>query len=111
MKNKLQLLIVSVTCLCFFSASHSIFAAESLDENLAAFELAWSIVPSPHQGGVKLYGVSLSSATQGWAVGDIYSPLTPIIYRWNGTSWRSVSPGALPDASQSRTSQRLWMHS
>jgi len=99
MKTKLQLLIVSVTCVYAFVASHSTFANESFAENLATPELAWSIVPSPHQGGVKLYAVSLSSATQGWAVGDIYSPLTPIIYRWNGTGWRAVSLGAVPDTS------------
>jgi len=91
MKNKLCLLIVAVICL-------GAPANNSRGENSVHSDLAWSIVPSPHQAGVKLYGVSLLSATEGWAVGDIYSPLTPIIYHWNGTSW-TVSPGALPDTS------------
>ncbi|HEX4667456.1 MAG TPA: hypothetical protein VH207_12730 [Chthoniobacterales bacterium] len=43
--------------------------------------------------------MSAFSPTQAWAVGDIYSPLTPIIYRWNGTAWRKSSPGLLTDSS------------
>jgi hypothetical protein len=67
--------------------------------NTKATDLSWSIVRSPRTGGVKLYGVSALSSAQAWAVGDIYSPLTPIIYSWNGIAWNSVSPGVLPDSS------------
>ena len=60
-------------------------SASAANEVFAGPELAWSIVPSPQKAGVKLYGISASSLTQAWAVGDIYSPLTPIVYRWNGS--------------------------
>jgi hypothetical protein len=89
MKTKVQLIIMLVGCL----------SASAANEVFAGPELAWSIVPSPQKAGVKLYGISASSLTQAWAVGDIYSPLTPIVYRWNGTGWRQVSPGAIRDTS------------
>lgn len=88
-----------VGCLGVSAANHLTFGAVSVGEGLAGLELAWSIVPSPPKAGVALYGVSAFSPTQAWAVGDIYSPLTPIIYRWNGVAWKQVSPGAVPYSS------------
>jgi hypothetical protein len=99
MKNKVQLVLTWVACLTVWAANHLTFGGGSFGERLAGPELAWSIVPSPHRAGVKLYGVSASSLTQAWAVGDIYSPRTPIIYRWNGAAWRQVSSGSVPDSS------------
>ena len=99
MKNKVQLVIMLVGSLSVSVANDLTFGAGSFDESLAGSEFAWSILPSPRKAGVKLYGASASSPTQAWAVGDIYSPLTPIVYRWNGTAWRQVSPGAIPDSS------------
>ena len=96
--------IFSCTALLIICMALSIGApiAEAADfgnANSIAADLNWSIVSSPRKGGVNLYGVSASSVTQAWAVGDIYSPLTPILYRWNGTSWRQVSPGVIPNSS------------
>jgi hypothetical protein len=96
---KIQLVIMVVGCFSISTTNHLAVSADSLGEGLAAPELAWSIVASPRTAGVRLYGASASSPAQAWAVGDIYSPLTPIINRWNGTAWRQESPGAIPDSS------------
>ena len=93
MKVVFRLATLFVVCAGLGVTDRMVFAAEAVGS------LAWSIVPSPRKAGVTLYGVSAFSPTQAWAVGDIYSPLTPIIYRWNGTAWKSVSPGALSDTS------------
>jgi hypothetical protein len=98
MKNRVQLVIMLVGCFSVPAANHLAFA-DSFGEGLAGPELTWSIVPSPRQAGVNFYSVSVFSPTQAWAVGDTYSPLTPIIDRWNGTGWRPVSPGTLHDSS------------
>jgi hypothetical protein len=99
MNSRLPSVIILLGCLSALSASHLAVGADSTREDLAASELAWSIVPSPRRAGVRLYGVSALSPTQAWAVGDIYSPATPIIYRWNGAAWRQMSAGAVPDSS------------
>ena len=99
MKNKVQLIIILVGCLSVSAGTDLTFGADSFGEGLAGSELAWSTVPSPRKAGAKLFGISASSLTQAWAVGDIYSPLTPIIYRWNGAAWRQVSPGTVPHSS------------
>ena len=69
--------IVLIICATFAIDDRTIFAADTGDLNSITTVPTWSIVPSPHQGGVKLYGVLALSPTQAWAVGDIYSTLTP----------------------------------
>jgi hypothetical protein len=64
MKNKLQLVIMLIGCLSALAANDLAFGADSLGENLAGPELAWSIVLSPRKAGVKLYGASASSLRQ-----------------------------------------------
>lgn len=54
---------------------------------------SWAKVPSPAPGHGALYGVSMASASAGWAVGEESSPTGPhpVLLRWNGTSWARVS--------------------
>jgi hypothetical protein len=61
---------------------------------------AWKRVPSPNPArGGTLYGLAVTSARSGWAVGQtggVFSqrPRT-LILRWNGTAWKRVpSPNA-----------------
>jgi hypothetical protein len=56
---------------------------------------AWSIVPSPSPGvAASLSGVTASSPTDVWAVGD-YAPngssVLTLTMQWNGTAWGTVS--------------------
>jgi hypothetical protein len=89
----------ALVCAMFGINDRLVAAVDTLDSDPVSTDLTWSIVPSPHRPGVTLYGVAASSPTQAWAVGDIYSPLTPIIYRWNGISWKDVSVSALSNTS------------
>jgi hypothetical protein len=66
---------------------------------------AWRRVPSPSPSegkfGYALEGVAATSATNAWAVGCTDGcPLggTPLIERWNGTSWRQVAAPTTPYA-------------
>src|SRR5439155_15840401 len=58
---------------------------------------SWSVVPSPDAGlGDLLYGVSASSSTDVWAVGqyaDLDQNVHALTEHWDGTSW-TVVPGA-----------------
>ena len=63
----------------------------------------WQPVPSPSPSdgkyGNALSGVAATSATSAWAVGCTDGcPLggTPLIERWNGTSWKQVAAPATP---------------
>ena len=63
----------------------------------------WQRVPSPSPSdgkyGNALSGVAATSATSAWAVGCTDGcPLggTPLIERWNGTSWKQVAAPATP---------------
>ncbi len=94
MKNELAIILVCLSALPCPS-----YGADFSAATITAPELAWSVVPSPREGGVTLYGVAAFSSSQTWAVGDIYSPLVPIIYRWNGAGWTSVPVGTLPNSS------------
>jgi hypothetical protein len=58
---------------------------------------AWSVVPSPTPTGFMdtLWGVTVVSATDAWAVGDYFVSLDPphnltLILHWNGTTWKVV---------------------
>ena len=58
---------------------------------------AWKRVPSPSPGGPHhhdyLEGVSATSASNAWAVGDFSGAETPnqtLVERWNGTAWKIV---------------------
>ena len=60
-----------------------------------------AIVPSPNPNGARqsgLRGVSCTSGTTCFAVGDFYNrsraPFT-LVERWNGTSWATV-PSPIP---------------
>ncbi len=66
---------------------------------------AWQRVPSPSppagQFGNGLSSVAATSATNAWAVGCTDGcPVggTPVIERWNGTSWQQVAPPTYPYA-------------
>jgi len=99
--SELHLIVRSllIFCITFAINDRGAFARDTGPSNPITADLTWSIVPSPRQGGVNIYGVSALSPTQAWAVGDIYGPLTPIIYRWNGRAWKTISPGSIPDSS------------
>jgi hypothetical protein len=61
---------------------------------------AWKRVPSanPSSTGNLLNGVSVSSATNAWAVGDYFNGAgiaQTLIEHWNGTAWKRV-PSANP---------------
>jgi hypothetical protein len=56
---------------------------------------AWKRVPSPTPtGAASLYGVTVTSARRGWAVGETGSATgtktKTLILRWNGTTWTQV---------------------
>src|SRR5262249_5658366 len=58
---------------------------------------AWSVVPSPSQGGGNnaLNGVSMTPGA-GWAVGYAQNAsYQPLAVRWDGTQWSLASPAAL----------------
>lgn len=61
---------------------------------------AWARVSSPTPPGIssELRGVTGTSATNAWAVGDTFTKTgrVPLIERWNGTAWRQVRSPALP---------------
>jgi len=66
---------------------------------------SWQEVPSPSpsegQFGNALAGVAATSATNAWAVGCTDGcPVggTPLIERWNGTSWKQVAAPTTPYA-------------
>jgi eukaryotic-like serine/threonine-protein kinase len=66
---------------------------------------AWQRVPNPSplagQYGNGLSSVAATSATNAWAVGCTDGcPVggTPVIERWNGTSWQQVAPPTYPYA-------------
>jgi hypothetical protein len=54
----------------------------------------WRVIGSPHFGGGTLYGVSGTSSTDVWAVGQT-SSAHPILEHWDGARWRAV-PQPLP---------------
>jgi hypothetical protein len=67
---------------------------------------AWKRMPSPNPAGEPrgnwLFAVAAASARNAWAVGGTSitsSTSTPLILRWNGTSWKRVHspdpPGAV----------------
>jgi hypothetical protein len=60
---------------------------------------AWKQIPSPDPkgGDVEPVSVTLGVPGSGWAVGAILSHAitqepTPLILRWNGTTWRQLRP-------------------
>ena len=60
---------------------------------------AWTRVPSPGPSALDLTlnALSMDSATDGWAAGDVYHPktntVTGVALHWNGTSWQQVTIG------------------
>jgi hypothetical protein len=62
----------------------------------------WSIVPSPSKAGVgqRLVGVTSISATDAWAVGDVYDRTSgdelTLIQHWDGAAWKVVRSPNLP---------------
>jgi hypothetical protein len=59
----------------------------------------WAQVPSPGPSGphliVRLNKLSMDSAADGWAMGDVqdaqHGTTTSLVAHWNGTSWRQVT--------------------
>jgi len=75
----------------YFCARH---CAQAIDHTLILHwnGTAWSQVASPNQGkgGNNLAAIGASSATNAWAVGNSCANAcdsTPLILRWNGTTW------------------------
>jgi hypothetical protein len=68
---------------------------------------SWAIVPSPNPGvqETELFGVSCTSTTNCFAVGDTgdeQGPFHTLVERWNGTTWAIVpspSPTAIGESS------------
>jgi len=62
---------------------------------------SWTQVPSPSPGGAngsRLYGVTATSASNAWAVGEYFDgvALRTMVLHWNGTGWKrpkSPDPG------------------
>lgn len=60
---------------------------------------AWTRIPSPGPSALDLTlgSLSMSSATDGWAVGSVYHPKTNrntgVALHWNGTTWQQVTIG------------------
>lgn len=81
------------------------FAASgaSAATSVAARASIWSVVPtvSPQSGQLDnsfLQGVSMASATEGWAVGEFMDPtsvISPLVEHWNGTRWLRVTAPAI----------------
>jgi len=74
---------------------------DSLNADLTAPELAWSIVPSPRKIGAAshLYGITALSATEAWAVGDRESDEgSPLIYHWSSGRWSELPAAPVPSS-------------
>jgi len=52
---------------------------------------SWQSTPVPFVKFGYLTGVFAASATNAWAVGQVFNSSTMLLYRWNGTSWRHVA--------------------
>jgi hypothetical protein len=52
---------------------------------------SWQSTPVPFVKFGYLTGVFAASATNAWAVGQVFNSGTMLLYRWNGTSWRRVA--------------------
>jgi hypothetical protein len=55
----------------------------------------WKVQKSVSRGGIEsdLYGVAATSASNAWAVGEVFTegsghPQRPLVERWNGTAWK-----------------------
>jgi hypothetical protein len=76
----------------------------------------WSTVPAPSLGDSYLRGVWATSPSDAWVVGEWDSPAPsytphPLVYHWNGASWKSVSSpsGAELWGVTSKTSTDAWI--
>jgi hypothetical protein len=102
--------LYSVTCTagdeCWAVGSYSTGTAfQTLIEKWNG--LSWSIVSSPNAGTLQdnyLYGVTCSSTSECWAVGNVSSSSgsQTLIEKWDGTSWSIVS-SPNPDTAQNDT--------
>jgi photosystem II stability/assembly factor-like uncharacterized protein len=58
---------------------------------------SWTWASSPGFGAASyLFGVAMTSASDGWAVGyydtfDVFTEQRPHVVRWNGTDWLTVT--------------------
>jgi hypothetical protein len=52
---------------------------------------SWQSTPVPFVKFGYLTGVFAASATNAWAVGEVFNSSTMLLYRWNGTTWRRVA--------------------
>jgi hypothetical protein len=71
---------------------------------------AWTQVPSPSPSSSVngLQGVSATSASNAWAVGEYYPPTGPVktlTLRWDGTTWTQVPSPDPGNVSQSHGAQ------
>jgi hypothetical protein len=90
-----------IACAGMGIADRTALAADPGGANSVTSDLSWSIVPSPRKVGAAshLYGVSVLSATQAWAVGDRdTTEASPLIYRWNGTRWKEVAAAPIANS-------------
>jgi hypothetical protein len=88
-----------------YSTSGATLTQETLIEHWNG--TTWKPVPSPSpdatpKGGPDLFGVSATSVTNAWAVGDYYPPklqqILTLIEHWNGIKWVQVpspDPGSV----------------
>lgn len=82
------------------SATNAWAVGYSLDSTGASHALieqwngsSWNIIPNPAPSASELFGVTISSLNNVWAVGD-YTPRSgtkTLIEHWNGTSWSVVA--------------------
>ncbi len=56
---------------------------------------AWAQLAPSATTNVNMHGISMISATDGWAVGDPSGG--EVTYRWDGTNWSRFGPGGIPN--------------
>jgi len=103
--NCMTLFVCCVTSFIFCASSLAVdqrtFAAGPGVTDEATSDVTWSIVQSPRKVGAAshLYGVSAFSSDEAWAAGDrLEGEGSPLVYRWNGARWKSVSTPPIEDS-------------
>src|ERR1051325_3714934 len=80
------------------------FGPPSARAESSATARTWELVPSPSVPGVGqgLYGVTAISASDAWAVGDVYNQAVgdqqTLTQHWDGIRWQTVPSPSVPGA-------------
>ena len=81
-----------------FTLALTVGPTRTYAEGAGAAAGTWNLVPSPNVPGVGqgLYAVTAISASDAWAVGDIYEGT--LTQHWDGTRWKTVPSPAVRNA-------------